>query len=269
MKKSNKYVMVLGFLAGALAHAATITDLPTSYSAVVRNNLTITNAPALPNAVLVGGAYSGPGTPAGSIGGGIADWYKLTDFSSQLSTPSGVGTTEAKWGGIYLDASPVSGNAVQVFNLDAKLLAGSTYFSFSNGDAGSTVILNIFGENVSMSSSGWSYGGFDPAKLILNFVDAKTLTISGMEMGTILAPKANVSFTNGTVGGTIVADQLFLSSVGMKNGTYAGTLPGWDLSSPTPSPETATPEPSSLLLMGTALIALTALRKGRRSFGKN
>lgn len=229
----------------------------TEYNAVVQNDLKISNAPSMPSPILVGGKYIGSGSPTGSIGQGIANWSMLTDLSAHLATLDATGTAQGKWGGIYFDLALNSSDPtlpLDVFHMDGSLFNSSTYFTFTKVHANATTIVNIYGENVTMKSAGWNFNGMDPSKLILNFVEAKHLNISNMVTGTILAPKAAVKITNGTLTGTIVSDSLHLSNVGMKNERFTGTLP---------SPEMATPEPSSwaMMLAGAALLAVGIRRQ--------
>jgi choice-of-anchor A domain-containing protein len=121
-------------------------------------------------------------------------------------------------------------------------------FNSANGiqiDAptGSTVVINVAGLNVNFQNLGINFtnlngdatGATDKTHVVYNFYQAQTLGISGISVqGSVLAPLANVTFSNGNIEGNLVAGNL-TGSGETHDYPFVGTLP--------------IPEPSSLALV--------------------
>eukprot|EP01126_Amoeba_proteus_P015853 TRINITY_DN171_c0_g1_i1.p1 TRINITY_DN171_c0_g1~~TRINITY_DN171_c0_g1_i1.p1 ORF type:complete len:105 (-),score=15.28 TRINITY_DN171_c0_g1_i1:344-658(-) len=77
------------------------------------------------------------------------------------------------------------------------------------------IFITVTGQNVKFGNLGFS-GTYDPSRVLWNFVDASALTMTGMEMvGSILAPKAAIGFSNGEISGSICGSS-FQGNGGMK-----------------------------------------------------
>ncbi|HYH98095.1 choice-of-anchor A family protein [Hyalangium sp.] len=159
-----------------------------------------------------GGTYSTNTTvvyPRGTVRQGTpvdfaARFSELRGLSSKLAAMTANGTTEREnWGGVMLrGTSP----AVNVFNVQASAFTGSVLFSIE-APAGSLAIINIRGASATFTGFGQQMsGGIDQHGILFNFVDTTSITAQGYGFfGTILAPYANVNFTDGSWNGGLFA----------------------------------------------------------------
>ncbi len=166
----------------------------------------------------------------------------------------------------------VSGNNVtltgtsatlNVFNISSTDFKPNSNINF-NIPAGSTVIINVDGQQVNISSSiHFSINGQqvsdsnnDGGKILFNFYDATGLTINTQFDGSILAPFATFNGSS-QLGGTVVAAEI--DSTGeVHNIEFTGTVP-------TAPPPAVTPEPATLTLLGTGVLSLAGMFRRRKS----
>ena len=74
---------------------------------------------------------------------------------------------------------------------------------------GSTVVINVPGQAVSIQNLGLHLRGVGCSELLWNFYEAEELTLSGVGIkGSILAPEASLSFNNGSIKGTTVVESM-------------------------------------------------------------
>jgi choice-of-anchor A domain-containing protein len=90
-----------------------------------------------------------------------------------------------------------------------KLSAGQLWYAnglIIKAPAGSTVIVNVFGQNVRMQSMGiMLQGGATADHVAFNFPEATQLRLNGVGVeGSVLAPRAALDFSNGEIHGTLV-----------------------------------------------------------------
>jgi len=134
---------------------------------------------------------------------------------------------------------------------------------------GSTTLVNISGDVGKMKKFGFYFNGMDgnldgddlnndgqpdflfPDNLILyNFYEATALNIAGIEVhGSILAPWADVLFSNGHIEGNLIAQSL-LGTGEAHNELFNGNLPNHPV-----------PEPATVILLGGGLIGVVAVRR--------
>jgi choice-of-anchor A domain-containing protein len=102
---------------------------------------------------------------------------------------------------------------LNVFSFPSSYLTGTTVFNF-NVPAGSAVIINVSG-NAAFANAGYSQTGVANLHLqsvLWNFPSATKLQFSSTSIpGSILAPRADVTLTNGAISGTVVAKSAALS----------------------------------------------------------
>jgi choice-of-anchor A domain-containing protein len=83
-----------------------------------------------------------------------------------------------------------------------------------NVPAGSTTLVNISGTDVVMANFGFSYTGATKETVIFNMPEAETLSMSGIGIwGTILAPRADLTFTGGNIDGQLIVQNYIMQGV--------------------------------------------------------
>ncbi len=153
---------------------------------------------------------------------------------------------------------------LNVFNLTAAEFADTNHNIDIEAPIGSTIIVNVDGTNVTLGT-GLYYNGNQTsgdnaadANILFNFADAQSVTINGQFNASILAPFAILT-GNAQMGGTFIAAQIGQTGE-VHNVEFTGTLPD-DPGTPT----VATPEPGTLVLMGTGIMSLAAFVRRRVS----
>jgi choice-of-anchor A domain-containing protein len=129
---------------------------------------------------------------------------QLHNLSAQLAgLPANGTTTLESWGGIMLSGTDAQ---VNVFDVNASSFTGATLLSI-DAPAGSLAVVNIHGASASFTGFGHSFsGGIDQHGVLYNFVDATAIDAHGFGFwGTVLAPNAQITFSDGSFDGGIYA----------------------------------------------------------------
>jgi choice-of-anchor A domain-containing protein len=190
---------------------------------VAGGNLTLSNGGVWGDA-WHGGNYSADGTVVqmrGAVAQGspidfTARGAQLLSLSTQLASLTANGTTTREtWGGLMLRGADAQRN---VFDVNASDLTGATLWSIQ-APAGSFVVVNIRGSSATISGGGIQFsGGIDQHGVLYNFVDTTSITAQGFGFwGTVLAPRADIHFTNGSFDGGIYAKSLTGNAEGHVN----------------------------------------------------
>jgi choice-of-anchor A domain-containing protein len=179
---------------------------------IVGGNLTF-NGGTVPNgnaAYGVSASLSGVSFPNGSArqakplnfaGAGA----ELKQTSAKLAAMAPNGSTFTAFSQVQLKGSAAQ---VNVFKVDGAALSSASSLSVA-APAGSTVIVNVGGADVQMSSVGYSISGTDRQRVLFNFHQATTLHFEGVGLeGSVLAPHAKVEFSNGNINGVLAAGSL-------------------------------------------------------------
>lgn len=178
----------------------------------------------------------------------------LTQLSNALTSIPANGTVSGNSSNYTLTATNCT---ICVFDV-----AGGSINSMTiNAPSGATVIVDVSGTSSSFSNGQINYtGGASAANTIFNFGAATTLSTSSMGFyGSILAPLATFTGTNGQINGELIAKAVSGESAEFESGDiFRGTL-----STTTGASSLATPEPSTWILLLTAIAAFMCIQKRR------
>ncbi len=115
------------------------------------------------------------------------------------------GVTDDTYGTLLLAGADPN---LDVFSLSAGELASANGMNIT-APAGATVLVNVSGTAAQMQYFGMTLSGTDKQHVVFNFPDATSLTMAGISVqGSVLAPGADVTFSNGNLDGTLVAGTL-------------------------------------------------------------
>jgi len=238
------------------------------YALVAGGKLTVSNG-SLNNGKVYAGGGSSLAASVGQNGVSNSTQLPLTfsavaahalDMSAELDTLATTGSSRAQYGGLYLTGG---NHALEVFDLDASALTSAGWLNVSGIASGATVIVNVSG---AANGTIHSLGDFGGANVLYNFVDAMKLDFSNIALaGSMLAPNADITGGNGTIGGNVIANS-WNSSLTLSGANYFKNVDaaGYDLGGPAAS----VPEPTSLLLVAIGLAAaylFSARRQSARS----
>jgi len=169
---------------------------------------------------------------------------ELVARSGYIGSLSANGTTNFSFGSLNLSGGT---GTTRIYNVTAAQLSAANSFTI-DAPAGTTAVVNISGANASFQNAGFSLtGGLTSNKVLLNFWDAKTLSMSGVGVfGSIFAPQADVSFSNGQLNGQLIANS-FSGNGEMHISAFDGTVP--------------VPEPASFMILAIGGLGLLARRR--------
>jgi choice-of-anchor A domain-containing protein len=164
------------------------------------------------NAVFGGtGTLEGVGLPNGTARqeSGVVD-FAAAEMDLQMKSiiwsnfiPNGTVTKE--WGSLRFDGVDAD---INVFALEASDLNPCYGMTF-NVPSSSTVVINVSGTVNQLQYFWMNLNGLDKTHVLFNFFETEQLTIQGIGVfGSVLAPFADVSFSNGNVDGTLVAESV-------------------------------------------------------------
>jgi choice-of-anchor A domain-containing protein len=179
----------------------------------------------------------------------------LTQLSNALTDIAANGTVTGNSSAYTLTATNCT---ICVFNMPGGSINSVTI----NAPTNATVIVNVSGGSNSFSNGSIKYtGGATAANTLFNFGSTTTLTTSSISFnGSILAPLATFTGTNGQINGQLIAKAVSGESAEFESGNiFRGNLGG-----STSGAVTATPEPSTWISLLTALAAFAGIQARRR-----
>lgn len=237
------------------------------------------NSATAGNSLVVGGDlyyHNGQVFNGNVVYGGTRDTGSFTVLNGSISQGSVIDFDTARRQledlSTMIAGSDVSGSytnyygTLQFVGTDAGLntfVVQASDFNSANGikiDAptGSTVLINIAGTALDfrylsidfVNLNGDGSGATNKQNVLFNFYEATSLNITGIGVkGSVLAPLADVSFTNGHIDGTIVAKSL-TGNGELHDYKFQGTLP--------------VPEPTSVMLLGATTMLVLGVRRRAR-----
>jgi choice-of-anchor A domain-containing protein len=195
---------------------------------------------------------------------------QVTSASQYWSTLAGNSLTSVANNG-QLDFNCAAGAPLAVFNVSANQMFGSGYQGFTLNPASATgdILINVEGANVN-----WTTGGFFSqfntsvwnGRVLFNFYDATSVTLSGQIGGYVIAPNASVTEDNNIDGGVMAKSLTVDSEVDLPNSSNGASA--WDGALPNVvgAPEASTTIPGLGALF---ILAGFIWRERRQSPGEN
>ena len=148
-------------------------------------------------------SYDGTVTQGNPINFAAAKTY-LENLAGQLGGYTTNGTTTYEWSGLTLSGTDPFLN---VFSVNGADLTASTWMDITVPN-GSVVLVNINGDDITWAG-GLEVHGTGIGNVLYNFYEANTLAIHGIDVrGSILAPFANVEFSQGVQNGQMMCKSL-------------------------------------------------------------
>jgi choice-of-anchor A domain-containing protein len=144
-------------------------------------------------------------------------------------------------------------NTLNIFTVTAAQFADPNHPLDIQVPLGSTVIINVQGANVTLGAGIYVNGvqesdtNDDDNMILFNFAQASTVAIDGQFDGALLAPFAVLS-GGSQMGGTFIAAQIGETGE-VHYDAFGGNLP------------TETPEPGTLVLLGTGIVSMVGIRR--------
>nr|WP_244966366.1 DUF5057 domain-containing protein [Saccharibacillus endophyticus] len=165
---------------------------------------------------------------------GVADFAAVKQQLINLSnsygalTTNGARDTADTSGIVYKGTDP----KINVFKVDGTQLSNLNNLKLQ-APAGSTVVLNVAGGNVTFSG-GFDLTGVSADKVIVNYTGTGSVTLTSVGLkGTLLAPQATVNFNGGDIYGTIVAGSYKTTGwTSIGNGAFGGSSPSTATAAP-------------------------------------
>jgi choice-of-anchor A domain-containing protein len=201
---------------------------------IVGNNLSFDGGRVYGNAIYSGTANVGSSTSFDGVLRRVtpvpidfgAARQELLARSSDYANRAVNGTTTVQdWGNptaqITFNGTSPNLNVFRVSGADMSRANGV----YINAPAGSTALINIDGTIDRMENFGFFLNGVNRQHVVYNFYQATTLTLSSIGVeGSILAPRANVSFTTGSLWGQLIGNS-FAGAGELDDAMFTGCVP--------------------------------------------
>ncbi len=216
--------------------------------------------------VYVGGNYTSPGYNLHSALGSStqsnlgksnlpfdfdAAQAALMTKSTNWGALDATGSATMQWGTLTLEGTE---SGLNIFNIDAATLSLAHTFNILV-PTGAKALINVSGAIADFSSKG-IFGTHTAANTLYNFFEANQLDMAGIGVtGSILAPLADLNFTNGQVNGQVIVNSFQGADWG--SGEMHNVLFEGDPDSPSPIPDTG----STLAMIAMALVGIVAISR--------
>lgn len=156
----------------------------------------------LANVAFAGGGSYRRGAALYRVFTARADLHALSDAYAALPDTA---TTRTEYGQVILVGEALGLN---VFTVSGSDLSTANSLAV-RVPPGATVLVNVTGVKGRMRNMGFALSGTDATHTLFNFPHATALLLDGVGVeGSVLAPGAAVTFTNGSITGTLVGASL-------------------------------------------------------------
>lgn len=174
-----------------------------------------------------------------------SEYQNLSTSWSQLSAN---GTVNNSYGTLTLTGTD---SALNVFSLDASQIT-NTNSVYINATAGSTVLINVSGNNQYFQNGQVFLSGINPSNVIYNLYQASFMSLVGSKnpQGSILAAFADVTGGYGQMNGQLIANS-YNGNTEFHNALFTGDIP----------PVSAVPLPPAIWLFAPAVGLLGWIRR--------
>lgn len=176
---------------------------------------------------------------------------ELTTYSNTLAATASNANCTISYGTLTCTATK---SGVNYATVDGSKLASVTSYKFIGTAANdASLVVNVTGASATLKNAGWSLSNITGGQILLNFSQATSISMSSIGIyGTVLAPKAYVTGSNGQFNGDLIANK------------FCGSLEFHELNTTPGQPDTTpTPEPLTMTLAGAGLLAMIGMRRLR------
>lgn len=238
-----------------------------NYSVIAGGNFSYSNGTLAGGYYAAGATTIAPNTNLSTTPASAAPAISFATTSANVSaTSSAIGTlastgklTSNPWYAPEVTLSSGAGGAksVEVFTMKASDFASITNLkSALDSSVTKTVIFNLSG-NANWGNMGM--GVLNDYNVLFNFTDASSVTFNSIDvLGSVLAPNAVISGSNGNILGTVVAGDWNANLTLGNSKAFAATDVAGFAAAVSPVPE---PETWAMLLAGLGLAGFAARRR--------
>ncbi|MDB5392991.1 MAG: hypothetical protein JWM91_497 [Rhodospirillales bacterium] len=203
---------------------------------------------------------SGPTAPTAPIDvfGSSTD---ITNASNSLTELSGATNVSSTGGVINITLTTSGLNVIDLSVTNGATITGINITN-ANGVVPTGLIINVAGTNLNFYGGSFNLGSLANTQVLFNFGNATTISLQNLAFeGAFLAPLATVNFSSGHIDGALITNNY----MGPGQVNYVGfndPLPSYAATGgPGGGTVIATPEPATIALFGTGLIAVSLFKR--------
>jgi choice-of-anchor A domain-containing protein len=207
----------------------------------------------------------GPATPTAPLDvfGSSTD---ITNASNSLTALSGATKISSNGGVINITLNSNGLNVIDLSLIDGATITGIN-ITTANGVVPTGLIINIAGNNLNFNGGTFNLGPLANSQVLFNFGNATAISLQNLAFeGALLAPLATVDFSNGHIDGALIAGN-YTGSAQVNYVGFNDPLPAYAATGGSGGTVVATPEPGTIILFGTGLIAVWSFRRRHLSVG--
>jgi choice-of-anchor A domain-containing protein len=185
-----------------------------------------------------------------------------TDIKNASTSLAGAGTSTvtSSGGAITITLTKSGLNVINLSIPSGTTISGITIVN-ANGVVPTGLVINVSGDNIAFNGGSFNLGSLSTSQVLFNFPTATAISLNSVGFqGDILAPLAQVSFNNGQIQGDLIAGS-FMGSGQINLGSGPALLLPTYTTGGSGGTTPTVPEPGSLVLVGTGLLAIAFYRR--------